>query len=218
VTLARRRDARRPRNHQPEQLRELEHVLIGHGDAGKLHPVERAYVRCRMEDRTIEERSRPCRAGLRPPLPLSPEEEIRGRSGVRIDGVSESLLPRLERCRSATDRQPLRPHDDVEVSRPQRARAVDVANFRRRVWAPAIDSAGIAKPARSYDLRSTFISNALATGLTGVRDGACRRDNVKMIEAHYGRCSIRRTSRRLSGWNPSRWQHSDGESKWRIAV
>jgi integrase len=42
----------------------------------------------------------------------------------------------------------------------------DVANFRRRVWGPAIDASGIAKPARIYDLRSTFISNALARGLT----------------------------------------------------
>jgi integrase len=42
----------------------------------------------------------------------------------------------------------------------------DVANFRRRVWGPAIESAGIATPARIYDLRSTFISNALANGLT----------------------------------------------------
>jgi integrase len=40
----------------------------------------------------------------------------------------------------------------------------DVANFRRRVWAPAIEAAGIANPARIYDLRSTFISNALASG------------------------------------------------------
>ncbi len=42
----------------------------------------------------------------------------------------------------------------------------DVANFRRRVWGPAIDAAGIAKPARLYDLRSTFASNALAAGIT----------------------------------------------------
>jgi hypothetical protein len=30
----------------------------------------------------------------------------------------------------------------------------------------AIESAGIAKPARIYDLRSTFASNALAAGIT----------------------------------------------------
>jgi hypothetical protein len=31
---------------------------------------------------------------------------------------------------------------------------------------PAIDAAGIQKPARLYDLRSTFASNALAAGIT----------------------------------------------------
>jgi integrase len=62
----------------------------------------------------------------------------------------------------------------------------DVANFRRRVWAPAIDSAGIAKPARIYDLRSTFISNALANGLTVFETARVAGTSVKMIEAHYG--------------------------------
>jgi hypothetical protein len=68
----------------PKQLREVEHVLIEHGNTGEHHDSERTYVRCRMQDRYAEERSRPCRAGPRSPLPLSPEEEIRGRSGVRI--------------------------------------------------------------------------------------------------------------------------------------
>ena len=62
----------------------------------------------------------------------------------------------------------------------------DVANFRRRVWAPAIDSAGIAKPARIYDLRSTFISNALASGLTVFETARIAGTSVKMIELHYG--------------------------------
>jgi integrase len=62
----------------------------------------------------------------------------------------------------------------------------DVANFRRRAWAPAIDSAGIAKPARVYDLRSTFISNALANGLTVFETARVAGTSVKMIEAHYG--------------------------------
>ena len=62
----------------------------------------------------------------------------------------------------------------------------DVANFRRRVWAPAIDSAGIAKPARIYDLRSTFISNALANGVTVFETARVAGTSVKMIEAHYG--------------------------------
>ena len=62
----------------------------------------------------------------------------------------------------------------------------DMANFRRRVWAPAIDSAGIAKPARIYDLRSTFISNALANGLTVFETARVAGTSVKMIELHYG--------------------------------
>jgi integrase len=62
----------------------------------------------------------------------------------------------------------------------------DVHNFRRRVWAPAIDSAGITKPARIYDLRSTFISNALASGLTVFELARIAGTSVTMIELHYG--------------------------------
>jgi hypothetical protein len=63
----------------------------------------------------------------------------------------------------------------------------DVANFRRRVLAPAIDSAGVAKPARIYDLRSTFISNALANGLTVFETARVAGTSVKMIEVYGAR-------------------------------
>ena len=62
----------------------------------------------------------------------------------------------------------------------------DVANFRRRVWAPAIDATGITKPARIHDLRSTFISNALASGLTVFETARIAGTSEKMIELHYG--------------------------------
>jgi integrase len=39
-------------------------------------------------------------------------------------------------------------------------------NFRRREWGPAVEAAAVARPARIYDLRSTFASNALAAGVT----------------------------------------------------
>ena len=42
----------------------------------------------------------------------------------------------------------------------------ELDNFRRREWDTAIEAAAIAKPARIYDLRSTFASNALAAGVT----------------------------------------------------
>jgi integrase len=62
----------------------------------------------------------------------------------------------------------------------------DVHNFRRRDWAPAIETAGIIKPARIYDLRSTFASNALARGITVYELARIMGTSVQMIEAHYG--------------------------------
>ena len=62
----------------------------------------------------------------------------------------------------------------------------DVANFRRREWGPAIDAAGITKPARIYDLRSTFASNALAAGITMFELARIMGTSAKMIEQHYG--------------------------------
>jgi integrase len=41
---------------------------------------------------------------------------------------------------------------------------LNLNNWRRRVWGPAIEAAGIRKPARVYDLRATFASDALAAG------------------------------------------------------
>jgi integrase len=62
----------------------------------------------------------------------------------------------------------------------------DVANFRRREWGPAIDAAGVVTPARLYDLRSTFASNALAAGITTFELARIMGTSVKMIEQHYG--------------------------------
>ena len=62
----------------------------------------------------------------------------------------------------------------------------DLHNFRRREWNPAVESSGIAKPARLYDLRSTFASNALAAGITVYELARIMGTSVTMIEAHYG--------------------------------
>jgi integrase len=62
----------------------------------------------------------------------------------------------------------------------------DLANFRRREWGPAIESAGVTKPARVYDLRSTFASKALAAGITVYELARIMGTSVAMIEAHYG--------------------------------
>ena len=69
---------------ESEKCRQLENASVGDGEAGEHHRVERTYVRLQLEDPVAEERSRPSRVGLRPPIPLSPEEEIRDRPGFRI--------------------------------------------------------------------------------------------------------------------------------------
>jgi hypothetical protein len=47
-----------------------------------------------------------------------------------------------------------------------------------------VDSASVAKPARLYDLRSTFASNALAHGVTVYELARSMGTSVTMIEAH----------------------------------
>ena len=62
----------------------------------------------------------------------------------------------------------------------------DLHNFRRREWGPAIEAAGIRKPARIYDLRSTFASNALAAGVSVFELARIMGTSVGMIERSYG--------------------------------
>jgi hypothetical protein len=63
---------------------------------------------------------------------------------------------------------------------------LDLDNFRRREWAPAVECSGVARPARMYDLRSTFASNALAAGVTVFELARVMGTSVRMIERHYG--------------------------------
>jgi integrase len=63
---------------------------------------------------------------------------------------------------------------------------LNLNGFRRREWGPAVDAAGVAKPARLYDLRSTFASNPLAHGVTVYELARIMDTSVTMIEAHYG--------------------------------
>lgn len=65
-------------------------------------------------------------------------------------------------------------------------RLLNLDNFRRREWAPAVEAFGVAKPARIYALRSTFASNALAAGVTVFELARIMGTSVRMIERHYG--------------------------------
>jgi integrase len=62
---------------------------------------------------------------------------------------------------------------------------VNLRNFRRREWHPALEAAGV-PPRRIYDLRSTFASNALAAGVSVFELARIMGTSVRMIERHYG--------------------------------
>jgi hypothetical protein len=49
-----------------------------------------------------------------------------------------------------------------------------------------VEAAGIVRPARIYDLRSTFASNALAAGVTLFELARIMGTSVRMIERSYG--------------------------------
>jgi integrase len=63
---------------------------------------------------------------------------------------------------------------------------MNLDNWRRREWAPAIEAAGILTPARIYDLRSTFASDALAAGVSVFELARIMGTSIEMIERHYG--------------------------------
>lgn len=106
---------------------------------------------------------------------------VRGTKTAR----SRREVPLTRTALDALDSVPPR-LDTLYVFAGKRGGPFDVENFRKREWAPAIEAAGIATPARLYDLRSTFASNALAAGLTVYELARVMGTSVRMIESHYG--------------------------------
>jgi integrase len=68
----------------------------------------------------------------------------------------------------------------------KRGGLLDLNRFRQREWTPAIEAAAIARPARPYDTRSTFASNALDAGVSVFQLARVMGTSIAMIERHYG--------------------------------
>ena len=109
-------------------------------------------------------------------------------SGGKVKAMGKTARSRRQvpLQQAAIDALDLQPVNGKLVFPTLAGQRLSLNNWRNRVWYPAIDAGGIQRPARVYDMRSTFASNALAAGVPVHTLARIMGTSVKMIERHYG--------------------------------
>jgi integrase len=129
-------------------------------------PVFTAATGLRPEERQVlERRDLDRRAGV-----LTVRRSVSGGEVVELGKPERSRRQVPLSCRALAALDAFAARLDTPLLFPAlRGGVLNLDNFRRREWAPAVESSGVARPARLYDLRSTFASDALAAGVKRVR-------------------------------------------------
>jgi integrase len=122
------------------------------------------------------------RAGL-----LNVKRTLSGGEVVELGKTSRSRrqVPLSPRALAALDALPARLDCRLLFPSPS-GTVLHLDNFRNREWSPAIEAGGVPRPARIYDLRSTFASNALGAGISVFELARVMGTSIEMIERHYG--------------------------------
>src|SRR5215212_6850699 len=198
-----------PRSVRAFTRAELDAIAAELGPAFRPLPLFAAATGLRPEEwQALERRDVDRRAGL-----VQVRRTVSGGEVVDLGKTERSRrqVPLSPWAQDALDAIPPR-LDTVLIFPAMRAGILNLDNFRRREWAPAIEAGGLARPARIYDLRSTFASNALAAGIGAFELAKVMGTSIEMIERHYGTLLDGASAGSLTDWERSRLSWSGPRS------